>query len=70
MMKRGWDVMHWIMWVFWGSIVTLIVGGYLVDLLTGRKFDFEEQEKSLNMNSAIADSLRAEAVRDHQNGLH
>lgn len=33
--------MHWVMWVFWGSILTLLVGSYLVDFLTGRKYDFK-----------------------------
>ena len=61
--------MHWVMWVFWGSMVTLIVGGYLVDFLTGQKYNFNEQEKSLNQNSAESDSLREAARRDEQNGL-
>ena len=61
--------MHWVMWVFWGSMVTLIVGGYLVDFLSGRKYSFNEREKSLNQNSAGSDSLREAARRDEQNGL-
>lgn len=60
--------MHWVMWVFWGFVVTLLVGSYLVDLLTGRKYDFNEQEKSLNQNSAGADTLREVARQDQQNG--
>jgi len=60
--------MHWVMWVFWGSIVTLLVGCYLVDFLTGRKYDFKEQEKSVNQNSAVAGSLREVARYDQQNG--
>ena len=60
--------MHWVMWVFWGSILTLLVGSYLVDFLTGRKYDFKEQGKSLNQNSAGADTLREVARHDQQNG--
>lgn len=60
--------MHWVMWVFWGSMVTLIIGSYLVDFLTGRKYIYNEQEKSLNQNSAGADSLRETARHDQQNG--
>ncbi|MBO0587042.1 hypothetical protein [Sporosarcina sp. E16_8] len=60
--------MHWVMWVFWGFVVTLLVASYLVDLLTGRKYDFNEQEKSLNQNAAGADTLREIARQDQQNG--
>jgi hypothetical protein len=60
--------MHWVMWIFWGSFVTLIVGCYLVDFFTGRKYNFKEQEKSLNQNSAEADSLREVERYNNQNG--
>jgi len=50
--------MHWIMWIFWGSIITLIVGVHLMSFLTNRKHNFKEQEKSLNQNSAGNDTLR------------
>ncbi|HJF34323.1 MAG TPA: hypothetical protein K8V56_21375 [Sporosarcina psychrophila] len=60
--------MHWMMWIFWGSIVTLLVGSYVVDFLTGRKYDFKEKKKSLNQNSASADSLREIGRHDQQNG--
>ena len=60
--------MHWVMWIFWGFIVTLIAGSYLVDFLTGRKYNFKEQEKSLNQNSAGSDSLREVSRHDQQNG--
>ncbi len=68
MLKEGGNTMHWVMWIFWGSMVTLIVGSYLVDILTGRKYNFKEQEKSLNQNSAGADCLREAARNDQQNG--
>ncbi|MEK4404541.1 hypothetical protein MKZ26_08830 [Sporosarcina sp. FSL K6-6792] len=60
--------MHWIMWVFWGFFVTLIVGVYLVDFLTKRKYSFHEQEKSLNQNSAVNDTLREVGRIDQQIG--
>ena len=60
--------MHWVMWVFWGFFVTLLVGSYLVDFLTGRKYNFKEQEKSLNQNSAGNDTLREVGRNDQQNG--
>lgn len=68
MLKRGGNIMHWVMWIFWGSIVTLIVGIYLVDFLTGWKYSIKGQEKSLNQNSAGADSLREVGRHDQQNG--
>ena len=60
--------MHWIMWIFWGFFVTLIVGVHLVDFLTGRKYNFKEQEKSLNQNSAGNDTLREVGRIDQQIG--
>lgn len=68
MLKGGGNAMHWIMWVFWGFFVTLIVGVYLVDFLTGRKYNFKEQEKSLNQNSAGNDTLREVGRIDQQIG--
>lgn len=66
MLKRGGNVMHWIMWIFWGFFVTLIVTVYLVDFLTGWKYNFKEQEKSLNQHSAVNDTLREVGRIDHQ----
>ncbi|MFJ5770132.1 hypothetical protein [Psychrobacillus sp. NPDC093180] len=60
--------MHWIMWVFWGSIAALIIGTYLVDFFTGRKYSLKEQEKTLNQNAAEADALRDVERYNHQNG--
>lgn len=56
------------MWVFWGFFVTLIVGINLVVFLTGRKHNFKEQEKSLNQNSAVNDTLREVGRIDNQIG--
>lgn len=62
--KRGGNIMHWI---FWGSIVIFIVGINLVDFLIGRKSNINEQEKSLNQNTAGADTLREVGRVDQQN---
>ena len=68
MLKRGGNVMHWIMWIFWGSILTLLIGVYLVSFLTRQKYDFKEQEKSFNQNSAGNDTLREVGRIDQQIG--
>jgi len=56
------------MWFFWGSIATLLVGVYLVSFLTRGKYNFKEQEKSLNQNSAGNDILREVGRIDQQFG--
>ena len=60
--------MHWVMGFFWCSVVTLIIGSYLVDVLTGRKYNLKGQEKTLNQNLAEADALREAERYNHQNG--
>lgn len=60
--------MHWVMWVFWGSVATLIIGSYLLDFLNGRKYNLKGQEKTLNQNLAEADALREVDRYNHQNG--
>ncbi|WP_342601214.1 hypothetical protein MHB48_09600 [Psychrobacillus sp. FSL H8-0483] len=60
--------MHWGMWIFWGSIAALLIGTYLVDFLTGRKYNFKEQEKTFNQNSAEADAPREVGRYNHQSG--
>ena len=54
-------------WIFWGSIVAFLVIINLVDFLTGRKYNFSEQERSLNQNAAGADALREVGRMDHHN---
>ncbi|VDG98641.1 Uncharacterised protein [Lysinibacillus sphaericus] len=54
-------------WIFWGSIVTFLVVINLVDFLTGRKYNFSDQEKSLNQNTARADTLREVGRPDNYN---
>lgn len=60
--------MHWMMWIFWGTIAALLIGSYLVDFLTGRKYNLKKQEKTLNQNSAEADALREVDRYNHQSG--
>lgn len=59
--------MHWIMWVFWISVATLILGSYIFDFLTGRKYSLKRQEKTLNQNLSEADALREVGRYNHQN---
>ncbi|MFJ7826667.1 hypothetical protein [Psychrobacillus sp. NPDC096623] len=60
--------MHWVMWIIWGSIAALILGSYLVDVLTRRKYNLNKQEKTLNQNSAEADALREVERFNNQSG--
>lgn len=59
--------MHWVAWMFWISISAIAIGAYLVDFFTGRKYAFNEQEKSLNQDTAITNAARQVANRDIQN---
>ncbi|MFC4408937.1 hypothetical protein ACFOZY_00665 [Chungangia koreensis] len=61
--------MQWFMWIFWGAIALLIVGGFLVDRLSGRKYDRSKAENSLNQNMAEADALREVDRYNHQNPM-
>ncbi|WP_342505336.1 hypothetical protein [Sporosarcina sp. FSL K6-2383] len=54
-------------WIFWGSIVAFLVVINLVDFLTGRKYNFSEQEESLNQNIAKAGAQREVGRFDHHN---
>ncbi|MDN7245630.1 hypothetical protein QWY16_09185 [Planococcus shenhongbingii] len=60
--------MHWMMWIFWGSLAALFLGSYLVDVLTRRKYSLGQQEKTLNQNLAEAEARR-EAGRSDQGGM-
>lgn len=61
--------MQWFMWIFWGTIAVLIIGGFLVDRLTGRKYDRSKVENSLNQNMAEANALREVDRYNHQNPM-
>lgn len=60
--------MHWMMWIFWGSLAAIFLIGYLVDVLTKRKYSLNKQEKTLNQNSAEADARRQAGQNNHQGG--
>lgn len=59
--------MHWMMWIFWGSLAALFLGSYLVDVLTRGKYNLSKQEKTLNQNLAEAEARR-DAGRDNNQG--
>jgi hypothetical protein len=61
--------MQWFMWIFWGTIAVLIIGGFLVDRLSGRKYDRSKVENSLNQNMAEANALREVDRYNHQNPM-
>ena len=59
--------MHWMMWIFWGFFPALFIVGFLVDVLTRGKYNFNKREKTLNQNTAEADARR-EIGRDNNHG--
>lgn len=61
--------MHWMMWIFWGSLAAIFLIGYLVDVLTKRKYSLNKQEKTLNQNSAEAEARRQAGQNNHQGGM-
>ena len=60
--------MHWVMWIIWGSVAALILGSYLVDVLTRRKYSLNKQGNTLNQSSAEADALREVGRYNNQSG--
>ncbi|MFJ7825707.1 hypothetical protein [Psychrobacillus sp. NPDC096623] len=60
--------MHWVMWIIWGSVAALILGSYLVDVLTRRKYSLNKQENTLHQSSAEADALREVGRYNNQSG--
>ena len=56
------------MWIFWGFFVVVMAGAFLVDLLSGRKRNFEGKEKSLNQNMAESDAIREVGRIDQNTG--
>lgn len=61
--------MHWMMWIFWGSLAALFIGGYLVDFLTRGKYNFKKKENTLNQNLAEADARREAGRHNDQGGM-
>lgn len=66
---KGDEYMHLMMWIFWGSFGALLLGSYLVDVLTRRKYNLTKQEKTLNQNSAEANALRDAGNNNNQSGM-
>lgn len=60
--------MHWMMWVFWGSLAVLFISAYLVDFLTRGKYSFNKKEKTLNQNLAEAEAQREAGRHNNQGG--
>jgi len=65
---KGGKCMHWVMWIIWVSVAALILGSYLVDVLTRRKYSLNKQENTLNQSSAEADALREVGRYNNQSG--
>lgn len=61
--------MHWMMWIFWGSLAALFVGSYLVDVLTRRKYNLNKKENTLNQNLAEAEARRDAGQNNNQGGM-
>lgn len=61
--------MHWMMWIFWGTLAAIFIISFVVDILTKRKYSLNKNEKTLNQNSAEADALRNAGQNNHQGGM-
>ena len=60
--------MHWVMWIIWGSVAALILGSYLVDVLSKKKYNLNKKENSPNQNAAEADAQREIGRYNSQSG--
>lgn len=65
---KGEKDMHWMMWIFWGSLAAVFAGSYLVDFLTRRKYSLSKPEKTLNQNLAEAEARREVGRHNDQGG--
>ena len=61
--------MHWMMWIFWGTLAAIFSISYLVDVLTKRKYSFNKQENTLNQNMAEAEARRDAGRNNHESGM-
>jgi hypothetical protein len=61
--------MHWMMWIFWCTFAVILLGSYLVDVLTRRKYSFNRKKNTLNQNLAEADALREAGRQNDQSGM-
>lgn len=58
--------MHWMMWVFWGSLVAIFIIGFLVDVVTKGKYKLSKPAKTQNQDAAEADARRHAGRSDNQ----
>ncbi|WP_342560770.1 hypothetical protein NSQ95_09455 [Psychrobacillus sp. FSL W7-1457] len=49
--------MHWMMWIFWGFFLSMILAAYLVDRLSSKKYNLKHK-KTINQVAAQANSDR------------
>lgn len=61
--------MHWMMWIFWGTLAAIFIISFVVDIMTKKKYNLSKQEKTLNQNSAEADARRQAGQNNHQGGM-
>ncbi|WP_033542091.1 hypothetical protein [Planococcus sp. CAU13] len=61
--------MHWMMWIFWGTLAAIFIISLIVDILTRGKYSLDKKERSLNQNLAEADALRHAGQNNHQSGM-
>ncbi len=61
--------MHWMMWIFWGTLAAIFIIAYIVDVLTKRKYSLSKQENTSNQNAAEADARRQAGQNNNQSGL-
>lgn len=66
---RGLDYMHWMMWIFWGTLAAIFIISFLVDVLTKRKYSLNKKENTLNQNQAEANARRDAGQNNHQGGM-
>ncbi|CEG21442.1 hypothetical protein BN1080_00352 [Planococcus massiliensis] len=58
--------MHWMMWLFWGSLAAIFLVAFLVDKVTRGKYTPYKSENTLNQNSAEAEARRHAGRGDNQ----
>ena len=61
--------MHWMMWIFWGFFGALLIGSYIVDRLTKKKYSLDRKGNTLNQDSAKADALRQAGRNNNESGM-
>lgn len=67
--RKGVYSMHWMMWVFWGSLAAIFIISYVVDVLTKRKYSMNKKDNTLNQNMAEAEARRDAGRSNHESGM-